>query len=132
MRKIGFNTQKNTERLGMYCPEVFPTKVAVMTFDEDVHALSALVDTPDDLEDLPSVTFGGHDKKTGENLLCVAFKKVPSLETIVHESSHASTAYCYVHDISFRPNDDEVHAFLTEWIFKCVCDFFNINISTKY
>lgn len=132
MKKIGFNTQKNTERLGLYCPEVFPTKVAVMTFDETIFSLSALVDTPDDLEELDHVTFGGHDKQTGENLLCVVFKKTPSLTDIVHEASHAATAYCFVHDLSFRPNDDEAHAYLTEWIFKCVCDFFNINISNRY
>lgn len=132
MRKIGFNTGKTMERLGMYSPEVFPTKVAVMTFEDDIHTLSTLVDTPSDLEDMDNVTFGGFDKRTGEKLLCVAFKKTPDLPTIVHESSHAATAYCYVHDLSFKPNDDEAHAFLTEWIFKCVCDFFNINISNKY
>lgn len=132
MAKIGFNTNRKTERLGLYCPQVFPTKVAVMTFDEDIHDLGRLVDTPADLEDMDHVTFGGHDKNTGENLLCVAFRKTPTLTDVAHEASHAATAYCYIHDLSFRPNDDEAHAFLTEWIFKCVCDFFNININSKY
>ncbi|MBO4551451.1 MAG: hypothetical protein J5733_12035, partial [Bacteroidaceae bacterium] len=94
MKKIGFNTERKQERLGLYDPQVFPTKVAVMTFEEDIHDLLKLVDTNSDLEDMDNVTFGGNDKRTGENLLCVAFKKTPPLSRIVHEASHAATAYC--------------------------------------
>lgn len=132
MSKIGFNKRINTERIRFYKPDVFPTKVAVMSFDDDIHVLSELIDTPDDLEQLDHVTFGGHDKNTGENVLCVAFKTSCNVLDYVHEADHAATAYCFVHDISFRANDDEAHAFLAEWIFKCVCDFFSINPTNKY
>lgn len=124
MNKIGFKTNSNNDTVGMFNCEVLPTSLIVIRYEDNISECSEVVDMPTELDDaeVEHVTFGGAINSS--KVICVAFKGMPSMCDMVHESSHAATAFCYVHDIPFRPNDDEMHAYLTEWIFKCINNFF--------
>jgi len=131
--KIGSRTKAQRDFESMlkhYEPSILPIPLIVMQY-EDCEIITEMfdIDGIDDIYSLPefdAMTFLGTTKDGHNNRFVVcAFYGVPNLRIMVHEASHAATMYCVAHDIPFGMESDEIHAYLTDWVFTKVYETFN-------
>ena len=118
----------NIQNYKQYSTNLFPVELVVAEYEKNIEELCESFELP--MNELPhaacAITMLAADKSSCDRVVMAAFERGCEETTWVHEAVHVASLFCLIHHITFSSTEDETHAYLTEWAYKCIKSFFTV------